>query len=201
MEVIDRESLQQDPPGATPLTADDIKGLIPTHITTRDELNAWEQQNILQALDRLRRRRPREVLDDGFLRKLHVWMFGETWRWAGEYRSRETNIGIDPRHVPMRVRQLCENFRHQRESHAFDAVELAVRFHRELVWIHPFPNGNGRHTRLAADLLLQSLGGRPLPWGGGANLDTDNETRDAYLAALRQADAGEVRPLIAFATR
>lgn len=200
MEVMDDGLELDDPPGATPLDAQDLEGLIPGHISTRAELNAWEQANILRAMERLRRRRSREVLDDVFLRKLHTWMFGDTWRWAGEYRRRETNIGIDPVQIPVQVRQLCENFRHQRDMKVFTPLELAVRFHRGLVWIHPFPNGNGRHTRLAADLLVESLGASPLSWGGG-DIDAVGELRDEYLAALRAADAGNHAPLIAFAAR
>lgn len=198
MEVTQDEPLLQNPPGATPLSAEDLEGRIPD-LATREELNAWEQENILQALDRLRRRRPKELLDDGFLRKLHVWMFGDTWTWAGEYRLRETNIGVEPMQIPVRVRQLCENLRYQRDNNVFPPAELAVRFHRDLVWIHPFRNGNGRHTRLAADLLLESLGGAPLSWGGG-NLEADGEKRSQYLAALKAADAGDYIPLTDFAT-
>lgn len=200
MEVTEYDLIRQNPPGATPLSADDLEGLIPA-LATREELNAWEQENIVRALDRVRRRRPRDILDDTFLRTLHRWMFGETWRWAGAYRRRETNIGVDPTHIPIHVRQLCENFRHQRDSMPVQPLELAVRFHRDLVWIHPFPNGNGRHSRLAADLLLQSLGGKPLSWGGTANLETANDARTEYLAALQEADAGNYEYLVEFASR
>lgn len=198
MEVTDNELLRAEPPGATPLDADDLAGLIPRHISTRAELNAWEQENVLHALDRLRKRRPREVLDDAFLRRLHGWMFGDTWSWAGTYRQRETNIGVDPARIAASVRQLCDNYRYQRDAGEFGATELALRFHRDLVWIHPFPNGNGRHSRLAADLLSESLGGKPFSWGGAAELESPGAKRDEYLAALRKADRGDFDPLIAF---
>ena len=199
MEVTDDTLLHPDPPGATPLTPDDLAGLIPEHVSTRDELNAWEQENVLHALDRLRRRRPGEILDDAFLRQLHAWMFGDTWSWAGTYRRRETNIGVDPAQIATSVRQLCDNYRHQRDAGNFDAAELAIRFHRDLVWIHPFPNGNGRHSRLAADLLSESLGGKAFTWGGVAELESPGVKRDEYLEALRKADRGDFDALIAFA--
>lgn len=197
--MTDDDLLRPDPPGATPLSADDLAGLIPEHISTRDELNAWEQENVLHALDRLRKRRPREILDDSFLRRLHAWMFGDTWLWAGTYRRRETNIGVDPARIAMSVRQLCDNYRHQRDEADVDATELAIRFHRDLVWIHPFPNGNGRHSRLAADLLSESLGGEAFSWGGAAELESPSAKRDEYLDALRNADHGDFGALIAFA--
>lgn len=200
----DRTSLGATPPGATPLDVDDLDGLIPVHITTREELNAWEQENILEALGRLRVRPPKEVLDDVFLRKLHRLMFGNTWQWAGEYRKRETNIGIEPSQIAVQARLLCENFRAQRDTGSVSPQDLAIRFHRDLVWIHPFPNGNGRHTRLAADLLLESLVGQTFTWGGSENygdIDNAGKLRDEYLAALRVADNGDYRPLLEFARR
>lgn len=199
MEEVTRKGLlDADRAGATPLTAEDLDGLIPD-LTTREELNAWEQENILQALNRLRKRKPKEILDDAFLKKLHGWMFGETWAWAGEYRRRETNIGIEPARIAVATRQLCDNYRFQRDNNSFGPEELSVRFHRDLVWIHPFANGNGRHSRLAADLLLASLSDSVFSWGGGTDLENASDARDEYLAALREADNGDFARLIAFA--
>ena len=67
-----------------------------------------------------------------------------------------------------------------------------------MVWIHPFPNGNGRHTRMMADLLAQQLGARPFSWGG-RDLAEASAVRSKYLAALRRADKHDLAPLLAFA--
>jgi Fic-DOC domain mobile mystery protein B len=183
--------------GHTEPAEEDRFGLIPTYIATRGELFDAEQRNIAQAL--LRRLPTLDtLLDDMYLRDLHKAMFGQVWEWAGRYRLRETNIGIDPSDIPIAVRALVENAKAWVECSAYDADELAIRFHHGLVVIHPFPNGNGRHSRVAADYLVRLLGRKPFSWGAGLAVDTKG-LRAAYLQSLEHADQGEIAELVAFA--
>lgn len=182
----------------TPLEAEEREQLIPTYITTRAELNEAEQVNITRASLWLRRARNVDVLDDAFLRDLHKRMFGEVWKWAGQYRKTPRNIGIDAYRIPMAVRELVQDARYWVDNGTFQPDEIAIRFSHRLVSIHPFPNGNGRHSRLVADLLAMELGQPRFTWGR-ANLVDPGETRRAYVAALRAADGGEIEPLLAFA--
>ncbi len=145
------------PPGATPLDADELACLIPKHITTQGQLNEWEQLNILQGEDWARRQR-REILDETLVRLLHKHMFGETWTWAGSFRTSDKNIGIDWRQIGIRLRDLLDDVRYQIDNKTYPPDKTAVRFHHRLVSVHPFPNGNGRHARLMADLLIGKLG-------------------------------------------
>lgn len=183
--------------GHTALTADDTVGLIPTRISTRDQLNDAEERNISRAL-----LRPvpdtAQLLDDRYLRDLHGAMFGEVWEWAGRYRLRETNIGVDPATISTEVRTLVADVRAWVDHQTFEPDEVAVRFHHRLVSIHPFPNGNGRHGRVAADYLIGSLGGHRFTWGAGLGFAT-SDLRAAYLSALRKADRGQVDELVGFA--
>jgi len=98
----------------------------------------------------------------------------------------------------MRLNQLLKNTEYQVQVHAFAPDELAARFHRDLVWIHPFPNGNGRHARMMADLLIMLMGGERFTWGS-ADLAAQGQVRVSYLQALKAADAGDYASLIAFA--
>jgi Fic-DOC domain mobile mystery protein B len=184
--------------GHTALSEEDRLGLIPTYIATRGDLFDAEQRNISNAL--LRRRPPlsARLLDDKYLRDLHRAMFSEVWEWAGRYRLRETNLGIDPTQIATAVRLLVEDAQTWVEYGTYRPDELAVRFHHRLVAIHPFPNGNGRHGRIAADYLVRGLGGEPFSWAAGVNRETD-ELRAAYRHALQRADAGEIAELLAFA--
>lgn len=187
-------------PGATPLDPDEAAGLVPTHIITQGDLNAWEQINIVQGDRWAARQKKRDLLDEGFIRDLHRQMFDKTWQWAGTFRKTNKNIGVDSTQVAVKLRNLLDNTKYQIENHVFDADEMAVRFHHQLVWIHAFPNGNGRHARLMADLLAMRLGRPRLTWGGGeASITTVGELRDQYLAALRAADQGQFNDLIGFA--
>lgn len=193
-------------PGATPLDPDEAVGLMPKHINTQQDLNEWEQTNILQGMQWAQRQMRRDVLDEAFLRELHRRMFGHTWTWAGAYRKSDKNIGADWRHIPVRLRDLLEDTKAQISFNTYAADEIAVRLHHRLVWIHPFANGNGRHARLAADLLVQRLGQAPFSWGGdqeggdnGQGLVEASERRSQYLSALRKADAGDCGALLAFA--
>jgi Fic-DOC domain mobile mystery protein B len=186
--------------GATPLDPDEAAGLVPTHITTQGDLNAWEQMNIVQGDRWAARQKKRDLLDEGFIRDLHRQMFDKTWQWAGTFRKTNKNIGVDSTHVAVKLRNLLDNTKYQIENQVFAADELAVRFHHQLVWIHAFPNGNGRHSRLMADLLAMRLGRPRLTWcGGETGINTAGELRDQYLTALRSADKGQFNDLIAFA--
>lgn len=188
----------EGPEGATPLDPDEIEGLKFKHITTRGELDELEQANIEEGLRWLGRRRG-DVLTDDFIRTLHRRLFGQVWGWAGTFRLREKNIGIAPYQIQVQLRMLLDNARFWAENGTFAPLEAAARFHHRMVEIHPFPNGNGRHARIAADTFLeQHYEHPPIQWASGFDLQADNVRRDAYIAALRAADAGEFGPLFAF---
>lgn len=192
------DPLDPETDGATPLHPDDRAGLIPSYIATRGDLNDAEQRNIVAARGGWLRRPPdaEELLDDMTVRELHHDMFGQVWRWAGKYRQRETSIGIDPREIAVSVRNLVEDARTWLDSDR-DVDETAAEFHYRLVAIHPFVNGNGRHARLAADVLLVTTGHPEFTWGA-ADLQTRGSARDRYLEALRAADRGDLGPLLDF---
>jgi Fic-DOC domain mobile mystery protein B len=182
---------------ATPLTDDEKADLIPSFITFRNELNAMEQSNILEAEQWAFGKKQREILDEKFLRELHKRMFGKVWKWAGSFRKTARNIGVDAWKISVELRTLLDDTRFWIEHKTYPAEEIAARFHHRLVWIHPFPNGNGRHARLAADLLLRQMGQPRFTWGG-TGLVSPGDTRKAYVAALRQADQGDISALLAF---
>lgn len=181
----------------TPLEPEEREQLIPTYITTRAGLNEAEQIGIADA-DRWAFSRRRDVLDDAFLCQLHKRMFKDIWKWAGQFRTTARNIGIDAYRIPMELRQLVDDVRFWVENETYDPDEIAIRFHHRLVAIHPFPNGNGRHGRLAADLLAKQLGRPRFTWGS-ANLVEPDQARQEYVAALREADEHNIERLLAFA--
>ena len=182
--------------GSTPLTEEEREQLIPSYITLRRELNEAEQANILDA-ESWAFGRKRDVLNERFLTDLHNRMFGRVWRWAGSYRRSQKNVGIDAYRIPVNLRQLTEDCRYWIEHETYSPDEIATRFHHRLVTIHPFPNGNGRHARLATDLLLTKLGQERFSWGR-VNLVDASETRDTYINALRAADKHDYGRLLAF---
>lgn len=186
------------PEGATPLDRGETEGLIPSSIATQAELNAFEQANILEA-ERwaLGGRRRRDCLTDGFVRTLHRRMFGLVWKWAGTYRRSNKNLGVDWPQVAAEVQKLCGDAAYWVEHQTYAWDELAARFHHRLVSIHPFPNGNGRHARLMADVLLRANGQEPFTWGAGG-LTNAGDARTAYIAALRAADKRDFGPLLGF---
>ena len=182
---------------ATPLAPGELEGLIPTHITLRRELNELEQANIAEA-DRWAFGRRRDAVSEPFLRGLHRRMFNRVWRWAGRYRTTERNLGVAPYLIEPELRQIVDDARYWVERASLPPEELAVRFHHRLVVVHPFANGNGRWSRLAADLLIVGLGGERFTWGR-SNLQAAGDVRRAYINALRAADNHDLGPLVAFA--
>ncbi len=189
--------LDAEPDDATPLTPEEREGLIPSHVALRRELNELEQSNILSATAWAFARR-RDSTAEPFGRSLHRRMFGEVWRWAGRYRTSDKNIGVEHWRVAPLLHEAYDNARYWREHESFPADETAVRFHHALVWVHPFPNGNGRWSRLMADLLAVRLGRPRFTWGR-SSLQSPDENRRAYVAALKAADGHDLASLLAFA--
>lgn len=185
------------PSGSTPLDPDEAADLLPTHITTLDQLNEWEAENIFSALEWALQRSHLRITED-FVRTLHLRMFDRTWKWAGQYRSTEKNLGSPPYLIPMQVREACDNAVFWIQNRVFPPTELAVRLHHRMVAVHPFPNGNGRHARLLADIVLRSLDEPELSWGR-KNLRGRGTARDEYIAAVKKADSGEFDRLISLA--
>jgi Fic-DOC domain mobile mystery protein B len=185
------------PEHATPLTPEEREGLIPSHVTLHSELNELEQQNILEA-DSWASLRKRDSVGEPFGRNLHRRMFGGVWKWAGTYRTSNKNLGVDRQLILPRLYEAMEQTRFWIDNKTYPPDEIAVRFHHTLVSIHPFPNGNGRWSRLMADILIVKLGGKRFTWGGGA-LRAADETRKNYIAALKAADNHDFASLFAFA--
>ncbi|MFV2034588.1 MAG: mobile mystery protein B [Halocynthiibacter sp.] len=189
----------EEPKGATPLEPDEIDGLKFKHVTSRGELDELEQANITQGLQWLGRRRGGDILTDNFVKTLHKRLFGDVWSWAGVYRLREKNIGIDPFQISVQLRILLDDARYWAGHATYVPLEAAARFHHRMVQIHPFPNGNGRHARIAADVYLGDYFDRPpIEWASGFDLQADSQRRVDYIAALRAADAGDHDLLMKF---
>src|SRR5258706_1252401 len=185
--------------GRTPLSPEEFEGLIPS-IATKEELNEWERENILRA------RRwaiadhtgPSAIVSDEYVRKLHRKLFDQTWKWPGQYRRTDKNLGIPFQEIRECLAGLFGDARYWIENSTYSPDEIAVRFHHRLVLIHPFPNGNGRHGRLIADILVMKFGLPTLTWGA-TNLIQAGEARGRYLEAIRVADKGKIAALLEFA--
>jgi Fic-DOC domain mobile mystery protein B len=187
----------EEPDSATPLTPEEMRELIPAHIAYRRELNEAEQENIARAEEWALSRPRRDLLSEKFIKDLHKHMFGDVWRWAGKFRTSQRNIGIDYWLVPTELRQLLDDSQAWIELGTHPADEIAVRLHHRLVHIHPFPNGNGRHARLMADLLVMRLGRERFSWGRESLRDR-GAARTRYMEALRAADNHDIALLLAF---
>jgi Fic-DOC domain mobile mystery protein B len=194
-----------EPGGGTPLTDSEREGLrLP--VLTRHELNRAEAENISQAMTWLfftrRRLRPESVTEEAWLRLLHRRMYDQVWSWAGQYRTTDRNLGVPYWQIRMGMHDVSADARSWLADTGparLRADECAVRFGYRLVVVHPFPNGNGRWSRLASDALVVALGGRRFSWGGVA-LTEAGQLRRRYIAALRAADLDrDFRPLLAFA--
>jgi Fic-DOC domain mobile mystery protein B len=189
------------PEGATPLDPDEIKGLIPSYISTQAELNAAEQANILEAELWTLGKKDTDFLSLDFIKSLHKKMFKDVWKWAGEFRKSNKNIGIEWPKISEELSKLCKDTEYWIQNKTYEPDELGARFHHRLISIHPFPNGNGRHARLMTDILMVHLNEKKFSWGAKAANDLitlEGEVRDNYIHALRAADGKNIRPLIKF---
>lgn len=185
-------------PGATPLDPDEINGLIPQFVKNQSQLNACEANNILEAEIWLTRKKftIEEILTISFLRKLHKKMFSKTWLWAGQLRNSNKNIGCDKFYIQHELKNLLDDVLCQIQHKTYHNHEIAARFHHRLVKIHLFSNGNGRHARLAADVLLRTLNEPIFKWGG--SFRNNSLIRERYIKALQSADRNDYEPLLNF---
>lgn len=184
----------------TPLAPQERDRLIPSWITYRRELNEVEQTNIAAAVVwAYNGIEHRDLLGEPFVLELHKRMLGDVWKWAGAFRTTERNLGAYWPQIPIEVRVLLDDAKVWIQKKTYSRDELAVRFHHRLVTIHPFANGNGRHARLMADLIVTQLGGERFSWSGGVNLAGAAEVRKRYIEALKKADKHDPSELIAFA--
>ncbi len=182
--------------GSTPLDPDERLGLLPAFIATRSDLNSAEQANIAKARHWAFRRK-NQLFSIDYLNDLHKQMFGEVWNWAGKFRQTERNIGVAPIQIAVQMRELIHDVRYWIEHDTYVVDEVAARFHHRLVQIHPYPNGNGRHARLATDILLKEQGEKLFTWGQGLSI-APGEIRQRYINALRSADNYDLEPLLDF---
>ena len=187
--------------GQTPLGEDEKDGLLITTITTRGELDEFEQHGVEKAVEWVLRRPPhlQQILTEDFTKELHRKMFTDVWQWAGEFRSTNKNLGVDKYEIGIEVRKLLDDCCYWINQHTFSEDEIAVRFSHRMVSIHPFANGNGRHSRLIADILIHNGLGKPVFTWGSINLTKAGEARTHYLTALREADENNYLPLLRFA--
>ncbi|MBI2429051.1 MAG: mobile mystery protein B [Ignavibacteriales bacterium] len=187
--------------GQTPLDEDEKEGLLIPTITTRGELDEFEQHGVEKAIEwTLRRTIPLpDILTEDFVKQLHKRMFNEIWKWAGQFRTTNKNIGVDKNAIAVEIKKLMDDCRYWVEYKPFGDDEIAVRFSHRMVQIHPFSNGNGRHSRLIADILVNHGLGKPVFTWGSAKLTAKGTARSAYLNALREADRNNFKPLVEFA--
>jgi Fic-DOC domain mobile mystery protein B len=191
--------------GQTLLDEDEKRDLIP-YITTREELNRFEQENILEARLWVMQKSVYlkvNLFSEGFLKNLHKRMYGQVWKWAGTYRTSNKNIGVDRFLISGELNQLLGDAKYWLENRTYSYQELAIVFHHRLVKIHLFPNGNGRHARMLGDVICAKYKARPLSWGllqyNEGTIDKETLLRKSYIEALRAADKGEYEALIQFA--
>ena len=187
--------------GQTSLEDEEKEGLLIPTITTRLELDEFEQHNIEQAIEWTLRSRfnAERMFSERFVREVHRRMYGSVWKWAGEFRTTEKNIGIDPVMIPVELRKLLGDAAFWVENDSFVPDEIAIRFKHRLVQVHCFPNGNGRHSRLMADIVASHVLGEPVFSWGSESLVAKRAAREEYLAAVREADEGNLSRLIVFA--
>lgn len=187
--------------GQTPLEEEEKEGLLIKHITTKKELDEFEQQNIEKALEWVigRKFTVENILNEGFVLNLHKMMLGDVWKWAGKFRTSNKNIGIDKLLISTHLYQLNEDCKFWIENKTFEPDILAIEYKHRIVKIHPFANGNGRHSRLMADIIIEKLLGREIFTWGKMNLSGTSEERKIYIDSIIKADKGNIKPLIEFA--
>ena len=187
--------------GQTPIEEEELQGLLIKTITTRGELDEFEQKNIEEAIQWTMQRnfKKEKVLTESFIKSLHKRMYGKVWSWAGKFRKTERNIGINSKHISVSLKNLLDDTHFWLENNTYSPDEIAVRFKHRLVSIHCFPNGNGRHSRLMADIIIEKICKEPRFTWGQKDLTKKSQMRDVYIATVKEGDKNNYQPLLDFA--
>lgn len=187
--------------GKTPIDEDEKEGLLIPSIATRGELNEFEQQNIERAVQwtLMNSFKPETIFSENFIRNVHKRMYSKVWGWAGKFRKTNKNIGIDKWQIQTELKNLIDDAKFWNSKNTFTPDEIAIRFKHRLVSIHCFPNGNGRHSRLMADIIIEKIYKQPVFSWGTANSSTEEDTRTTYIKAIKAADNGDYSLLLDFA--
>lgn len=184
------------PANATPV--EDASGLIPTHITTKEQLNEWEVNNILKAAEKYLTKRLKRIITVDFIKKVHKDMFDDTWEWAGQFRKKDLSIGVDWHKIQIEVKKLADDIEFWGKGKSdLNIFEQSIRMHHRLVKIHPFLNGNGRHARMIADIFLFSCSHK-MPIWPSHEIISSTDIRKRYISALNKADKNDYHPLEKF---
>lgn len=184
--------------GQTPIDEDEKEGLLIPTITTRGELDEFEQLNIEKAVQWSIKNKFKigDIFTEDFIKTLHRKMFSDVWLWAGELRKTDKNIGVDKYRIGIELKNLIDDSKYWLEHETYLPDEIAIRFSHRIVQIHLFPNGNGRHSRLIGDIIANHVFDRPVFSWGSRDLLRKGEARSLYLDALRDADQGNYMQLI-----
>jgi len=187
--------------GQSPISDEEKESLLIKTISTRGELDEFEQQNIESAVEWSLKQIYTEdrILTVEFIKEVHRRMFSQVWEWAGYFRKTNKNFGVDKTKISQQIVILIDDCKYWIKNKTFTPDETAIRFKHRLVCIHPFPNGNGRHSRLLADMLISNVFKRDVFSWGGANLTKADDLRKSYIKAIHEADKGDIKPLINFA--
>lgn len=185
----------------TPIDEDEKEGLLIKTITTHGELDEHEQLNIEKAVEWMIHTKfnSNKIITEEFIKEVHKKMFGNVWKWAGKFRRSEKNIGVEWIDIGAESKHLLDDAKYWIENKTYSPDEIAIRFKHRLVNIHCFPNGNGRHSRLMADIIIESIFGKDVFTWNHSNMVKPDETREKYIAAIREGDNGNIKPLIEFA--
>jgi Fic-DOC domain mobile mystery protein B len=189
--------------GQTPLSEEEKQGLLIKSITTRGELDELEQLNIEKAVEWTLNNKflKEKILSLEFIKSVHKKMLGDIWEWAGRFRRSEKNIGVDWIRIGVELRMLLDDTKYWIENDTYPPDEIAIRFKHRLVNIHCFPNGNGRHSRLMADIIIESVFGKNVFTWNNSNLVKPDNARKEYIDSIRKADNGSIEPLLEFARK
>jgi len=187
--------------GQTPINEEEKDGLKIKSVTSQEELNELEQLNIEKAVEWTihTNLKSEKILTEKFIKDLHKKMYGDVWKWAGEFRKSNKNLGIDWLQIGIALKSLLDDTRYWIDNSIFSPEEIAIRFKHRIVSIHCFPNGNGRHSRMMADILMESVFKKEIfSWHQSTMVKADL-IRIKYINALRKADNGDIDDLIKFA--
>ena len=183
--------------GETPIDPSHLKD---RSIRTRQQLNSAEAQSILKPFVKYLGAKPSKKIAPfnlNWFQQLHEEMFGDVWQYAGKFRQEDKNIGVKWQNIITEMYQFEQDLIFWEQNQTYDVFERSVRLHHRAVFIHPFDGGNGRWSRLLGNIYLKQHEHPLVKWPEETIGTEESVAREAYLSAVKRADAGDFFELIA----
>lgn len=163
-------------------------------ITNFNELKVLEEKIVLEKLIALGIHPLNGNFDTNHIKAIHRFLFGDIYDFAGKYRDVEmfkeyTSYG-DYHDIEKMLPIVLEKYNNMNipESSLFEKALFLANFYKDIIYIHPFRDGNSRTTReFLREFVLEKM--------KDYELDYSRMDKETFKLALKDPDNYSINTL------